>query len=137
MFFHRPSVTSTCDSAESIATLPLESDLKTNHLFVSPAAKTLCSSSSRFRVSAGRLAAVFSQNGKSSQEFHSDRESIPLAHRAVQGENEALSRLSEAENDTRLILEEQRNQLLSEAKSEVLKQECKAERADGAICELQ
>ena len=27
MFFHRPSMTSTCDSAESIATPPLESDL--------------------------------------------------------------------------------------------------------------
>ena len=27
MFFHRPSMTSTYDSAESIATLPLESDL--------------------------------------------------------------------------------------------------------------
>ena len=27
LFFHRPSMTPTCDSAESIATPPLESDL--------------------------------------------------------------------------------------------------------------
>ena len=71
---------------------------------------------------------MFSQKRKSSQESHSERDGIPLAHRA---------RLSESESDTRLILEEQRDQLLSEAKSEVLKQECRAERAHCAIRELQ
>ena len=44
---------------------------------------------------------------------------------------------SESENNTRSILEEQRDQLLSEATSVVLKQECSAERADCAIRELQ
>ena len=50
----------------------------------------------------------------------------------LQGENEALSRLSELESDTRLFVEGQRNQCLSEARSETLKQECRAERADCA-----
>ena len=40
---------------------------------------------------------MFSHERKSSQESHSDREGISLAHRAVRGENEALSRLSESE----------------------------------------
>ena len=59
------------------------------------------------------------------------------AHRAGQGENETSSRYSEADKDLRLVLEEQRNQSLSEAKSELLKQECRAERADAIIRELQ
>ena len=32
MFFHRPSMTSTCDSAESVATHPPESDLDDEQL---------------------------------------------------------------------------------------------------------
>ena len=55
----------------------------------------------------------------------------------VQVESETSSRHSEADKDMRLVLEEQRNQLLSEAKSELLKQECRAERADAIICEHQ
>ena len=95
------------------------------------------SSSSHFRAIASRPAAVFSHERKSSQESHSDREGISLAHRAVRGENESLSRLSESENDTKFILEEQRDQLLSEAKSEVRKQECRADFLDCAIRVLQ
>ena len=95
------------------------------------------SSSSRFRPSAERPAAVFSHRRQSSQESHSDRDGIPLALRAAQGQNEALSRLSESENDTRLILEEQRDHLLAEAKSEVLKQECRGDFLDCSLRELQ
>ena len=97
------------------------------------------SSSSRFHASAGKPAAVFSHKRKSSQESHSDRDGFPLAHRAVQGGNEALSRLSlsESENDTRSILEEQRDHLLSEGRTEVLKQECRADFLDCSIRELQ
>ena len=93
------------------------------------------SSSSRFRAIAGRPAAVVSHKGKSSQESHSDRDFIPLAHRAVQRENESRSRLSESENDTRSILEEQRHHLLSEPRSEVLKQEYRADFLDCSIRE--
>ena len=50
---------------------------------------------------------------------------------------EALSRFSESESDTRLILADQGDHTLSEAKCEILKQECRADRADCAIRELQ
>ena len=140
MFFHKPSMTSTYDSPESIATPPLESDLdddQIRNMLASPLylqereasgdrSRVSVSSSSHFRESAGRPADVFSHKRKSSQESHSDREGIPLAHRAVRGENEALSRLSESENAARLALEEQGDHLLAEAKSEVKKQECRA-----------
>ena len=158
IFFHRPSVTSTHDSAESIAAPPPEPDLddeQIQNMLASPlylqereasadrsrvyhsVRENSVSSLSRFRASAERPAAVFSHKRKSSQESHSDRDGIPLAHRAVQGENEALSRLSESENDTRSILEEQRDHLLSEARSEVLKQECRADFLECSIRELQ
>ena len=153
IIFHRPSVTSTCDSAESITTRPPESDLDDEQMRnmlasgereASADRSRVChsyrensvSSSSRFRASAGRPAAVFSHKRKSREESRSNSDGIPLAHRAVQGENEAPSRLSESENDTRLILEEQRYHL-AEARSEVLKQECSVDFLDSSIRELQ
>ena len=93
--------------------------------------KNSMSRSSRFGASAGKPAAVFSHKRKSSQESHSDRDGIPVAHRAVQRENEALFRLCESESGARLILEEQRDQLLSEAKSEV---QVRMKNREGGLC---
>ena len=100
--------------------------MQTDHEFITPTEKTRCQVhlvSERVR---GDLQ-LFSHKRESSQESRSDRDGIPLAHRALQGENESLSRLCQSENDTRLILEEQRDHLHSEARSEVLKQECRAD----------
>ena len=94
------------------------------------------SSSSHFRASVGRPAAVFSHERKSSQESRSDREGISLAHRAVRGENVALSRLSDSENAARQALEEQRDHLPAEAKTEEMKQECRADFLDCSVREL-
>ena len=75
-----------------------------------------------------------------------ERERIPTEHReirdvvemradhAAQGENAALSKPSEAENHTRLLLGEQENHILSEARSELNMQELRV-RADGALHE--
>ena len=127
MFFHRPGMTLTYDSAESIASQPSESDLVSEQLrdmLASPLylqekeasadrsrvyrsyRKNSVSSSSHFLANAGRPAAVFSHRRKSSQESLSDREVVSLVHPAVPGENEALSRLSESENDTKFVIEE-------------------------------
>ena len=94
MLFHKPGMTSTDDSAESIATHPLESDLEDDqiqNMLASPLylqereasadRSRVChsfrensvSSSSHFREIAGKLAAVFSHKRKSSQETFSDR----------------------------------------------------------------
>ena len=101
IIFHRPSLTSTYDSAENIATPPPESDLdheQIRNMLASPLylqereasadrprvhhsfRENSVSSSSHFRTSAGRPAAVFSHKRKSSQESYSDRDGIPLAH---------------------------------------------------------
>ena len=122
VFCHTPSMTSTYDSAESIATPPLDSDLddeQIRSMLASPLYlqereasadrsrvyhsynESSVSSSSHFRASAGRFAAVFSHIRKSSQESHSDRDGISSAHRAFRGENEALSKLSDPEEAAR------------------------------------
>ena len=58
------------------------------------------------------------------------------ADEAVEGEQEALSKLSEAEIHAELLLEEQRNQILSEANFEIVMQKSRAERSDDVIREL-
>ena len=55
---------------------------------------------------------------------------------AVEGEQEALSRLCGAEIHTGLLLEEQRNQILLAAQGDIIMQGSGAERADDAIREL-
>ena len=93
LFFHRPSMTSTCDSAESIATIPPESDLDDEQVRNTPVSplylqkreasadrsrvyhslrEKSVSSSSHFREGAGKPAAMFSQKRKLSQETLSD-----------------------------------------------------------------
>ena len=71
----------------------------------------------------------------SNQETLSDREGISSGHQPGHGKDEALSRLCESENATIPALQEQRNYLLAEAKSEVLKQ--RADFLDCSIRELQ
>ena len=102
---HRPSMTSTYDSAECIATPPPESDVDdeqirtllasplylqereasadlTDHEFNSFRENSV-SSSSHFRECSGKTAAVFSHR-KSSQETLSDREGVSSGHQTVQ-----------------------------------------------------
>ena len=86
-------------------------------------------SSSRFRASTGRLVAMISNQRSISREPHFETEGVFGEHqevrqlleiqvnRSLQGEQEALSKLSEMEHRTRFLLEEQRNQTISEANS--------------------
>ena len=84
-------------------------------------------SSSHFRGSAGKPAAVFSHKRKSSHETLSDRRGISSGHQPAQGNDEIFFKFSDPEEAARLVLEEQRDHLLSEAKSEIFKQECKVD----------
>ena len=97
MFFHRPSMTLTYVSGESIGTLPPESDLdddQIRNMLVSPLylqvreagadrhrvyhsfRENSVSSSSHFRESAGKPDAEFSHKRKSSRETFSERENV-------------------------------------------------------------
>ena len=84
-------------------------------------------SSSHFGDSAGKLAALFSHTRKSSQDTFSDRDCISPGHQTVQGKGESFFRFSDPEEAARTVLEEKRVHQLAEAKSEILKQECKVD----------
>ena len=94
------------------------------------------SSSSHFRESAGKPAASFSHKRKLSQESRSDREGVSSGHPTVQG-NGDFFRVSDPEEAARTALEEQRDHQLAEAKSEILKQECKVDALNTCIREFQ
>ena len=145
MFFHRPSITSSYASAESSATPTPESDLdddQMRNMLASPLylqereasadrprvfrsfREHSVTSSIHLRESAGKPAAVFSHTRKSSQEILSDREGTSSGYQPVQGKGETFFRFSDPEEAARIVLEEHRNHLLAEAKSEILRQEC-------------
>ena len=81
------------------------------------------SSSSQVSKSTGKPAAIFSHTRKSSQESHSDRESISSGHQPLQGKDETFFKFSD--------------HMLAEAKSEVRKQGCRADILDSSIRDLQ
>ena len=112
-----------------------EKQVPTDHEFITLTEKTPCKFIS-FPSRCGEFAAVFSCKTKSSQESHSDRNGVPL-HIESSRRKWSLITLSESENDKILIVEEQRDHLLSEARSEVLKQECRADFLDCSMRELQ
>ena len=141
MFFHKPSMTSTNDTSESIATA-CESDLADDQIRNMLAAplylqereasadrsrvyhsfrENSVSSSSHFQ---GNLPQC-SHKRKSSQGTLSDREVNSSGHQPVPRKDETFFRFSDPEEAAKLVLEEQRDHLLVEAKSEILKQECK------------
>ena len=139
MFFHKPSMTSTYDTSESIATPAPESDFDDDQIR-DMLASSLCrrekqvltdhectTPSSHFRESAEKPAAVFSHKRKSSQDTFSDREGISSVHQTVQGKGKSFFRFSDSEEAARTVLEEQRDRQLAAAKSEILEQECKVD----------
>ena len=86
------------------------------------------SSSSHFRESAGKPAAVFSHERKSSEDTFSNRDGISSGHQTVQGKGESFFRFSDPE--------EQRDHQLAEAKPEILEQECEVDTLNTCIREF-
>ena len=156
LFFHnKPSITSTYDSAESIATHPSESDFDDEQIrarLASPlylqereasadrsqvyhsVRENLVSSSFQVPKSSGKPVALLSSERKSSQETFSDREEFSSEHQQVLGNNDFLFRFSDPENSIKSSFEEHKDHMLAEAKSEVLKQECRADRVSRQFC---
>ena len=67
----------------------------------------------------------------------SDGEDFPLRHQQVFGSNEPFFRFSHPESSAKSLLEGHRDHMLAEAKSEILKQECKVDSLNTCIRELQ
>ena len=62
---------------------------------------------------------------------------ISSRHQPVRREDETFFRFSDLEEAARTVLEEQRDHPLAEAKSEILKQECKVDTLNTCIREFQ
>ena len=73
---------------------------------------------------------------KSSQEAQSDKRFSQRINKVL-GNNEPLFRFSNLENLMKSLLEEQKDEMSAEAKSEVRKQDCRADFLDSSVRDLQ
>ena len=89
-----------------------EKQVQTDNEFITSTEKTLCQVHLVSEHVRGDLQLCSHTRESRANNLTPTRDGIPLTHRAVQGENESLSRLSESENDTRLILEEKTDHLI-------------------------
>ena len=93
------------------------------------------SSSSQDPISTGKPVALFSSLNRLNQETFSDREDFPLRHQQVFGSNESFFRFSNPANVAKSLLDGNRDHLLAEARSELMKQEYKVESLNNYINE--
>ena len=84
-----------------------------------------------------RVKTISDREGVSSGHQTVDGEGISSGPEPVQGKDETLFRFSVPKGAARLVLEEPRDHLLAEAKSEILKQECEVDSPDTSIREFQ
>ena len=86
------------------------------------------SSSSQDPTSTGRTGALlFSSKNKLNPETVSDGEDFSLRHQQALGNNELFFSFSNPQTSVKSILEGHRDYELAEAKSEIMKQECKGD----------
>ena len=98
--------------------------------------ENLMSSSSQVPTSTGKPVAMFSSQNKLNQETFSDGEDLPLRHQQVFGSNEPFFRFFNPENVAKSLLDGNRDHMLAEARSELMKQEYKVESLNTCTNEL-
>ena len=158
MFFHRPSITSTYDSAESIATLPPESDLDDEQiraLLVSPLSlqgreasadrsqvhfsvrENLVSCSSQVPKSIGKSRRVaFKRKDIESRNIFRQRRFFLRTSTGSMKQRTSIQ-ISTPENSTKSFLEGHSDSMLAEAKSEGRRHESRADYLDSSVRDLQ
>ena len=143
--YNQSFLSSAQDSAESIAT-PQEADFDDEQLRTLLASQlylqereasagrsqvyhsereNLMSRSSQDPTSAGKVVAVFSSQNRLNQDTFSDRDEFSLRHQQVFGSNKPFIRFSNPANVEKSLLDGNRDHLLTQAISELMKQEHK------------
>ena len=102
----------------------------TDQEFITLQEKTQCQVHLIFERALGNLKEFESSNSMRLRRCSSE-------HQQVLGNNEPLFRFSNPENSTKSVLEEHKDYILTEAKSEVGKQECRAHFLGNSIRDLQ
>ena len=95
------------------------------------------SSSSQDPTSKGKPVAVFSSLNWLNQDTFSDGDEFSYRHQQVFGSDEPFIRFSNPANVAKSLLDGNRDHLLAEARSELMKQEYKVESLNTCISELQ
>ena len=146
MFFHKPSMTSTHNATERIATPLLnrtwtminygifhrctyrtEKQVPTDHKFITPSEKTQCPVHlTSEKVQRNLPQCSHTKESRVNKHFATEK-AFSSEHQSVQGKGETFFRFSDPAEAARLVLEELRDHFLAEAKSEILKQECKVD----------
>ena len=88
-------------------------------------------------VGTGKPVAVFSSQNRLNQETFSNREDFSSRHQQVFGSNESFYRFSNLANVARSLLDGNRDLLLTQARSDLMKQEYKVESLNTCISEFQ
>ena len=117
-----------------LTTVPTgEKQVQTDREFVTLSEKTQCPVHLTSEKVKGNLPQCFHTKRMSSQETLSDREGVSSGHQSVLGKGETFFRFSDPEEPARTVLEDKRDHLLAEAKSEILKQECRVDTLNTCI----
>ena len=95
------------------------------------------SSSSLDPINTGKPVALFSSKNRLNQETFSDREDFPFRTSTGFGSSEPFFRFSNPANVAKSLLDGNRDHLLAEARSELMKQEYNVESLNTCIRELQ
>ena len=130
MFFHKPlrlPMGFTEYAGFHHCTYRREKQVPTDHEFITLSEKNQCPVHLTFEKVQGSLPQCSHKKESRVKTHFPDRDDISSGHETVQGKGETFFRFSHPEEATRLVFEEQRDHLLAEAKSEILKQECKVD----------
>ena len=93
--------------------------------------------SSSSQASTRKLVAVFSSQNRLNQDTFSDRDEFSLRQQQFSGSNEPFIRFSNLAIVAKSLLDGNRDHLLAEARSELMKQECRVEFLNTCIHEFQ
>ena len=112
--------------------------MQTNHESSTPLEKTQCPVHLTSEKVQGNLPQCpHTKESRAKKHFPTEKAFISSGHQQVQGKGETCFRFSDPKEAARSVLEEQRDHLLTEAKSETLEQECKVDTLNSCIREFQ
>ena len=114
-----------------------EKDVQNDRKFITLNEKTWCPVHLKIRQVQGNLSQCFSSQKRLNQDTFSDRDEFSSRHRQVLGSNEPFFRFSNPVNVAKSLLDGNRDHMLAEARSELMKQKYKVESLNTCTSDLQ
>ena len=114
-----------------------QKQVPTGHEFITPSEKTQCQVHLTSEKVQGNLPQCSHTKESRVKKHFPTEKGFPQDINQFKEKVKTFFRFSDLEEAARTVLEEQRNHLLAEAKSEILKQECKVDTLNTSIYEFQ